>query len=312
MAEITYKSIEALLLSLEVEGRSVRCQFFAGADRPLSATSPIRKDQGVTSRVGRDVKLMVANRARSAAASQVHRLLGGDLLGRAGSHLVRRALTKDVLIGQDEPTQAEIEAAVVSAFGRLRRKYEYDAASQTWRYARAQAGGALGGGAGREAPPKPPRPLTRFEREVLARLVVTLAYADGEVSPQEAQLISELVGASMGSIEEIRARDPISPLELASLADDIKGRLMDAALCLLYADFKQHPRELVILEEFAHSLGYSAPQMKALTELAKLKVLESIFDEDVQRSEVIDVAEALGIDAKEAELALIRYKQGLA
>lgn len=331
MKNITYESIEALIQEVSVEGSQVHCEFYAGPGQTLSATSMVRRDKSKVSQVGRTVKRQLINRARSQASRSIFRMLGGGVFGRTGAVVVRAAMTNNALT-QNEPTESEIQHAVVDAFSRVASNYHYDQDKDEWFFGednmvRSENTGDKGEKQVfrpppvRVATPEPPTQqetsriegpvLNRFEKEVFARLLVEVADADGQLDNDESSLLEGLLPEELGSVDKIRNMDPISSTEARALSAETRETIILHAFSLSYSDLQPHENEVGVIQEYAMLMGLSPAKIKELSKLAKIKMLELSLNEDIQRSELLSMARQLNIPEAEAEMVLINYKSKL-
>ena len=107
MTETTYESIEALIQDVEVNGSQVRCTFLHADGETIDSSATIPRDNSVMGKVGNTVKRQLVNRARSTASRSIFQLLGGGMLGRTGSIIVRATVPSNVS-NHNEPDEDDI------------------------------------------------------------------------------------------------------------------------------------------------------------------------------------------------------------
>ncbi len=317
MTETTYESIEALIQDVEVNGSQVRCTFLHADGETIDSSATIPRDNSVMGKVGNTVKRQLVNRARSTASRSIFQLLGGGMLGRTGSIIVRATVPSRVS-NQNEPDENDIHEAVVKAFDKVSSKYMYDEQSGTW------------------APSLPDRQkisilpkeekqsrqntspeksnetgLNRLEKEVLARLLVEICDADGKLTSEEEDLLKSIIPKELGNADKIRQMDFISPMEIKSLSMNAKQQILKCAFLMSYADFQPHENEMSIIHEYGQQMGMNIAQLKQIEKEAKLETLSTCIDENTSRSEVFEIASQINIPNDEAEMVLINLKSNI-
>jgi hypothetical protein len=320
MSDISYESIEGIIQDVEVTGSQVRCIFMHLDGATINSSSSIPKDNTTMGRVGNTVKRQLINRARSQASQSIFSLLGGGILGRTGSMIIRSSVNNNSTY-RDEPDEEDIHAAVIKAFEKISNKYIYDEASHTWAPALPQKqkmvirskeeitpGNTRNHSSTPTAEKSSTPGLNRLEKEVLARLIVEICDADGTLSPEEENVLRTMLPKELGPIDKIRQMDFISPLEIQSLSMDAKQTILKCAYLLSYSDFQPHENETAIIHEYGHQMGLNIAQLKQIEKEAKLEALSAAIDEHTSRSEVFDIAAQINIPNDEAEMMLIQLK----
>ncbi len=131
MPEITYSSIEHLIQDVTTTGHQVQCSFYHLNGELISSNASIPHNNSTMNRVTRVVKNQMINRARATASQSIFSLLGGGILGRAGSTIIRASVPANSSFSF-EPSQDDINDAVVKAFEKISTRYRYDENSGNW------------------------------------------------------------------------------------------------------------------------------------------------------------------------------------
>ena len=98
MDEITYELIQPLIISEEVNGSKMTCQFeVPGTGEVIEASASIKRDKGLKSQIQKRVTRTVTSKARVSASRMVRGILGGGMLGRIGSQVMN--LTEQQVTG---------------------------------------------------------------------------------------------------------------------------------------------------------------------------------------------------------------------
>lgn len=317
MPHTTYDSIEALIKEVEVVGSQVQCIFFHLDGETIKSSGSIPKSNTTMDRVGRTVKSQLLNRARSTASQSIFSLLGGGILGRTGSMIMRGTMPTNSSM-QSGPDEEDIQNATIAAFNKISSNYEYNEEEDVWSAALPQKQKMImNKAAARQNTSNPsvqvtekrnPGQLNRFEKEVLVRMLVEISDADGAVSGEEATFLQNAIPKEFGSIDQIRKMDYISPVEIKALSMDSKLQILKSAMVLSYSDLHPHENELGIIQEYANQMGFNSSQLNQLKKEAKLETLHHIIDETTSRSDLMDIAHQLNIPEEEAEMILIEIK----
>lgn len=102
------------------------------------------------------------------------------------------------------------------------------------------------------------------QAELWLRGLLSIAWADGEYSPEEQALIKDLI-RSEGSEEGGKTLDPLSPQELATqLQPEFREDFLRTAVMTAVADGVYSQAEDQLLHQFAAALGLELPQLNLL------------------------------------------------
>ena len=109
----------------------------------------------------------------------------------------------------------------------------------------------------------------------IVKALVPVAWADGEFADQERETIDALLDAFNATDEEkknvheyAQTRRTLDDIELQELSADDRRVLLQHAVLLSFADGKQTPDEVELLEKLAGKLKIPAEEAKALMENA--------------------------------------------
>lgn len=313
--KFSYDLIEPLLVESELDGSELLCAFeIPGSGEIVESSARVKRSNSLQSDLTRQITRMGSNMLRREASRLVRRTLGGGMLGRLGSSTVRSASRpmQDKLqySGEDK------EEAVVEAFKKVAHRFYFDETQGAWTQAPIAAARTV-----EKAAPAPTpvsaveeqiekSPLsTRFDREVLARILVELAAADGEIEDAEQEFLQSVVGAEFGSINELMAMEPVSPVECEELNPGVRETIYLLAWVMSLVDLEVNQAERGILMEYAGMFGFSGQKSEEIIRKARLYLLESSIAADTSREELFSLADSLGVDRNDAERALIQLKK---
>lgn len=312
--EITYSLIKPLIVHEEVQGSRVFVEFQQpDTGNFITAQGPIRRSNSVGSAVSRSVKRTAMQAARSSITRMVGSLFGGGFLGRtarAATSTAASEYSRNQTGRDNEPSQSEIEEAVVAAFKTVKNEFHYDQSAGAW---------------GKPTTPAAKRERTPFEaqldrspiidrhdKKVFARIMADLASADGVIQDEEVEFFQSLVPADAGSIHDIIASDPVSKVDCEMVKDGVRDTIYMFAWAIVMVDYEIHPKEVEMMVKYADMLGMSGDRKAQLEQNAKVHMLEQALTSDITKEELFDLAQSLNMsndDAERAKIAWIR-RQG--
>lgn len=310
--EYTYDMIQPLIVSAELEGNTMFCEFQTPEGQIIESQARIKRVKSIQSDVERNVKRIMVNQARRSASRFLRSALGGGMLGRTGSSVIR-SMTQADNLGMKYSGE-EKNAAVVDAFQRVAEHFQFDAQSNSWVTSKATT-----------APVAPKvkeedlsgfeqhflkNPLNNnFEKEILARILVEIANADGNISQEEKDFLGSFIPPGVGNIGDLLLMDPVSPLECKELSEGAKESIYRTAWVLSLIDNDLDASEEGILMEYAELFGLSSQATNAAIKDAKVYVLENSIDIDIKREELFEIADQIGLSREDAEMSLIQLKK---
>lgn len=298
--------IEPLILFQETDGRNVYVEFaLPGSQEVFESKASIKKGSGVGSKVKRRVVQVARTQARMVATRAIRGAVGGGFVGRMSTAAVQTA-SQEVRPGEG-PTEAEIQAAIVEAFKRVAGNFEFDEPSGEWRKASA---------------PPPPPPKSPFEEQlathpiadphdknVFARVMAELAYADGTISKEEAELFKNIIPPDQPSLDRLAKADPVSKIEAEEVTQGVKGTIYMFAWVIALIDLNMDPVEEELLMEYGDVFTLPDNRREDLIKFAKFYVMEQNIDPDEPREELFQIADKIKLSHDDAERCRIAYKR---
>ena len=302
----TYEMIEPLIVSSEVDGRNLFIEFaLPGSSEIIEAKTSIRRGKETGAKVKRKAIMIARNQARRGATRVVRGALGGGILGRSGAMMFNTA-AREVRPGEG-PSQAETEAAFVSAFERIADNFEFDEVTGEWFKASA---------------PPPPPPKSPFEEQlsqnpivdphdknVFARVMAELAYADGTISKEESEFFTEIMPPEQPTLDQLSKADPVSRIEATEVTPGVKGTIYMFAWVIAAIDLDIDPVEEELLMEYADVFEIQDTQREELVKMAKYFVLEQNIEPDIQREELFAIAAKIKLGNDDAERCRIAFRR---
>ncbi len=315
MAEVSYESIQPLIESAKQEGSVMRCVFkcpVSGAK--VEAQAGIQSGRGVADVAKKSLKRSMLWRARYGVARLVRSALGYGIAGRVGADvagsLVEGSLEKKVSTFSD----AEKQAAVVQAFENVSSQFVWDGKKKQW-MAAATAGDLLTDFAVQmNAAPV----AQNYDRKVLARMLVEIAMADGQLAEEEKTFLGEFISPDLGTVGEL-AKQP--RLSAAELAETSRGAPRETMLMISWAlactDKDLAPAEAQRLAEQAQGLQIADSRAAEIRGHAQSFVIDQAMDhiytggqlDSSAQAEVYQFADSIGLDRSQVERVEVRYRK---
>lgn len=314
-SQFSYDQIKDLVVSADVEGRQMHVVFgLPGSNETHEASVSIRQGRDVSSQVGRSVKRQAVNEVRRTFSRMLRGVFGGGFVGRTARQAFNTASREQAQQIMYKPSEKEKEQAIEDAFRRVSRNFEYNAAAGTW--GAPGSGGATDGG-GAAAAKHEPTPFeahlakhpvdSKFERDILARLLVHIAMADGSLADEEKEFFSSSIPEEIGTIESLAGKDPVSGVEAGELSGGVKETIYMLAWTISSIDMDTSPQETALLHEYREKFGLSESKGSELEKLAKFNVLDGYMTEDISREELFELGSKIGLSNDDAERAKIQW-----
>lgn len=305
--EITYDLIEPLIVSEEVDGRTVHCQFaLPGSDEVFESSASVKQDRSLGSNVKRNLTRNLSNEVRRTASRLLRSVFGGGFLGRTAAQTVNTASRESTRNLQNSVSKSQRQAAVVEAFKKVSRNFNYD---NGWRKPSAAVAAAapavVVSAFTQQLQDNPVR--SGFERDVLARILAKIAYADGELAGEELEFFKDSIPSSLGTIAELNAKDDLSAIEAEEIDSGVRETIYMLAWSISAIDMDVDDSEVALLHRYRDTFGIAADRGSELEKLGKVNVLEGYLSEDISRDELFSMAGKIGLSNEDAERAKIRW-----
>ena len=320
MDEITYELIQPLILSEEVNGSKMTCQFeVPGTGEVIEASASIKRDKGLKSQIQKRVTRTVTSRARVSASRMVRGILGGGMLGRIGSQVVNTAsrdLTQDLTRGF---TSTEKQMAVVQAFNSVARHFKYDDVLG-WKKNSEVVEEKSKKQVQKTTPEKKQvsnsasdferlvarNPVSNnFEKDVLARMLVEVAKADGGISNDEEEFLKEFIP----NYDQITSKPLLNPIECEEVGRNSKMTIFTTAWVIALVDLEINPLEIAKLDQFADWFGLSDKNYDEAVRIAKSYILEQSLSHSSSNEDAITAGKLLELSDEDSLRIFIRYKK---
>jgi hypothetical protein len=304
--EFTYQMIEPLIVFQDSDGRNVFVEFgLPGSTEIFESKASIRKGNDLGSKVKRRVAAVATSQARMVATRAIRGVVGGGFVGRMATTATTTA-AQEVKPGQG-PNETDVQNAVVDAFMRVKDNFHYDEVTGEW-------------GKPLVAPPPPPKspfeeqisshPIADpHDKNVFARCMAELAYADGSISKEEAEFFKGIIPPDQPSLDRLAKADPVSKIEAEEVTQGVKATIFMFAWVIALIDLDMNHVEEELLMEYADVFAIPDNRREDLIKFAKWYVLEQNIDPDEPREELFQVADKIKLNHDDAERGRIAYKR---
>ena len=153
-------------------------------------------------------------------------------------------------------------------------------------------------------------PVTnKYDKEILSRMLVEVANVDGNISEEERSFMESFIPTEIGTINSLLRWDKLSEVECEEVSAPVKKTIYMLAWINAMVDYEIDPDEKTKLMEFAEMLGLSDSDTREMIKASKYYILENAFGEELNRSELFELADCLQLAHDEAERCLIQYKK---
>ncbi len=300
MSHLNYAAIQPLVASEQVQGSSVAVQFrcpTTGVE--ASSTGTVRRLNSVKSEAARSVKKNLWSGLRRSVTRAVADALGSGTAGR-----IARDLTGAGLKQAEQKTafsKEEVQEGVVAAFQAVQGSFRWNDAQNTW------AGVAKASNPFEERLAQSPI-SERYDQGILARALVELSAADGEISEDEVAFISDFIDPAVGMVAELAKREALSAAELGEATPEVREAILMLSWACAMSDEDVADAEAQRLVELAEGFGLTAEQNGALRADAQHflfeQALASVYENGSRNEEAFATANAaaatMGISGERA------------
>ena len=322
--DFSYEEIAKYVLDYEIDGNRVIVEFQNDAGEVFDSTAVVKRSKTITDQVAKKVGRMAKSQARRHATRMVRSALGGGMLGRIGSQVVRGQVN-DTLSGASDSShsEADIQDAIAKSFRRVSKNFGAKAANQRSSTRERRVSSTERRSSSRERNESrgeeldfqgqlKKHPISNlFEQDILSRILVSVAGSDGQISEDERNLIIEMLPKKIGSISDIASRGDISSVEAEEIDSGVKKSILLLAWSVALVDFDLDAKESRKLNEYASLFNFDHHEAKSICDMAKYETLSSVMDPYMAKSDLFDAANGIEIEEAEAERMLIKFKKSV-
>lgn len=319
MADISFESIRPNLVSAVADGATLRCVFACPVSgQRIEAHASLTRGQRLGEAAAASAKQSLLWSIRNAIVQGLRSVLGYGVIGSLGADVANSAMAGVGHGGATTPTEfsdEERQAAALRAFHSVETRFTWDERSR--RFVAAETAAEGESDFQRQLRTSPP--TTRFDRGVMARMLLDVAGADGRVSDEESALLAQFIAPDLGPVNELARRPPLSRAELQETSPPTRETSLMIAWAVALADSDLDDSERAQLA--AHTAGLGIPEERAseLRRMAQLFVVDQALSRAYGTSagqarpgvadEVRELARRIGLSGEEAERAEVRYRK---
>lgn len=317
--DYSYEQVSPYLLDYEIIGSKIHCEFQNEHGEVFSSTSNIKATKSIQSKVAKRAERMIKSTARRNASRLVRTAFGGGMLGSIGSSVVRNSVNEVDLGTNKEFSEENIHEAIAKAFKRVSRNFNLGqksrpATARRERRTRERDNSKRGGSSNdlnyKEYIQRHPI-SNMFEQDIMSRLLVQMASADGKIMEEERNFILDMLPKKFGTIPEIIARGDISRIEASEVSDEIKKTIMLLAWSVALVDFDLSNAEERRLYEYGALFGLESTDAEQIAMMAKKETLQGIMEPYMDKNELLSVARNIDLTDEQAERMYIDYKKSM-
>ena len=315
MADVTYENIQSLIESSKQEGSALRCVFKCPVSGSIvESQAAIQPGRGLGDLAKKSAKRSLFSQVRWGISRAIRSALGYGLGGRVAGDVAGAAVGSAMEKRGTTFSEDEKKAAVVQAFENVISQFVWDGKNSRW-IAAAAASDILTDFTSQLNK----APLTQnYDRGVLARMLVEIAMADGQLTEEEKSFLSQFTAPEMDGVDALANRPPLSTAELAECSKgDVRETMLMIAWGLACTDKDLAEAETRRLSELAQGLGIADTRVAELQGYAQKFVIDQAMDsvypdgklDSSAKNEVFQFADKIGLDRGEAERVEIRYRK---
>jgi tellurite resistance protein len=248
---------------------------------------------------------------RRSANSLLAAALGHGVAGRIAQNTMNTAMSgTGPTTGPRSVSPAERDQALVEAFRSVQSQFVWTGNDWMHQAAAQQQKSPL-------ERSLTERPLSAYDKQVLARMCIEVAAAAGGISAEEQSQIEDALDPSVGSLQLLAKRPPLSRAELQETTPKARVPLLALATAVAYCDERLDPQEQRRLEQFAEGLALSPADRAAAREQACAWVMDQYFERAFQwgghdehlRENAVQMGARIGMTRDEVETAEARFQR---
>lgn len=313
MSDVQYEHIAPLIASTEQQGSSIQVVFRCPVTaRDVRASGRLQVEDTLGNKVAESAKRRVGWSLRSALGRAVRQAVGYGIAGGIASDVTTSAVSSVTEGGERKYSDADRQRAVVDAFEGVRSEFAWDGQ----RFISAEAAGAVQPALVKQLAAAPV--VAPYDRGVLARMLAEVAAMDGQLGADEEAFFSHFITPDMGTLEQIAARPPLSPVELAeTTAGPVRDTMLMMAWSLALTDRQVEAAEHERLNRFAQGLAIPPDRAAELMHHAQIYVVDQSLGpvyangqrDAAAYQQVVALGQQIGLSQDDVEQTDIRFRK---
>jgi tellurite resistance protein len=296
---VTYEMIKPYIAEEKLEGSNVKCKFQVDGEI-FESNSYIKVDsKSSTHNIKNMARSSVLGRLRGALTNFIYKFTGGGLAGNIATMAASETMRQNV--STTSYSRKDQDAAVVDAFKKIEFNLYYDENNRKFKIARQFS----------EFEKRlKSAPITKaYDKKTLARMLVEMSKADGQIENEEKAFLEGFLSADTGTLSELSRRAPLSAVECEEVTKELKQSLLMIVAAMAISDHDFEAPERQKLSEFGNMMGLTPEKQAESLKLAQDYTIELLIrgGQELSRDEVYAFADKIGMDRAEAERAQVRY-----
>lgn len=299
--EITYDLIKPIILEEKLDGSTMHCKFKVEGEVFESKYSVKIDSKDTTNKIKGMVKLNLISRVRSTLMRVIRTAVGGGIAGNTAS-MVGNEVVRTQTSGANY-SATDKQDAVVTAFERISFNFFFDQEAKAWKIARRLSEF--------EKRLKATPFTTPYDKKTLARLLLELAKADGQIAAEEKEFFQDFLDEDTGTFAELMRAATLSKVELEEVSREGKENVFMIACAVTLTDKSFDEAEKTKLFEVAGMMMIAEAKRNELLKIAQDYTIETAIKTSgvMSREEIYTFADKIGMDKAEAERAQIKYEK---
>ncbi len=288
-----------------VSGQQVQARWQGAQSSGFVSSMSAAAQQTMWYEVRRQANLLVRSFVGTGAMGRVAQTAVNSALASAPSHSGT---------GRHTLSAREVERGLVEAFQSVSTQFAWDPGSSRWVHGSAAA--QLLGPLDRLLHSNPLQ--TRYDRLLVARMLVEIAGSDGQIESAESDYLGEVIDPELGSLEALRSRPPVTMAELGEASPGgTRVSMLAIATVMALTDEELESEESTLLVHFAKGLGLSAAQAVEARDSAQTWLLEQALErmvtwgghDDHAREQLVALGDRIGLSRQAVERIEARWQR---
>lgn len=300
--KITYDAIANLVHHAEARDGMMYCEFKDPRhERVVRSQARIERINTKQKQMQHIVHTNAFYFVRSQIINAIYNILGNNLFGHTIRQLAWTSMPGSPAPNPDngDYTQHEKEEAITEAFRKIAPQFD----SYDGKWSMKQESTPF------ESIIKNSPIETRYDRTILARMLVELASIDGNINNDERDFLRNFIPPDAGSIDDIMRKERLSAVELDETSPKAREALYLMAWTVTLTDKTLSSREKERLRDYAVMLSIPNRRADEITLIAKQHIIETVVATEATSQYVSNVADAIELSKDEAMRAIVRYQK---
>lgn len=314
--QLNYDVIAPLVQNVQAQGRTVQVVFACPVSQTqVRARHRMPVNNSVGSRIQKSAQRSFMYAAQNALSQVIRNMFGYNILGRVASDVTRQTMHSTMNNHNQNLSAAEQKEAIVQAFQTVSSKFAWDGRRNTFVSASALQDALSPFDLQLQKAPI----QHNYDKMILSRMLVEMAMADGSLGTEEETFLLGFLDPSIGTIESIKNRPPISVPEFSQVSHgDVRESMLLLVWTLALCDEHFAQQEQQLLQSFAQQLGLSSSSIQTIRSAAHdyilSQALESMFGwggnhDQYARQVLFELAGKIGVSQQEALMAEARFQR---